>query len=168
MASILLIIFAFITSDFVVLGFVILIAITVSFFSRADPELSIYLFPWLELRLMSVDGLVIGLARGGCLQWAKVGVVPKGSAFMIRDRDCLVEVSPYVEHVKSRPWRDTCRAACPPLRIIGGERVVVRVVDGQKCCYYVLDSSMTSGKSVRLFEYLAQVWRHMLGMRRGR
>ena len=168
-ASAPLIIFSFITSDFVVLGFVFLIAITVSFFSRADPELSRYLFPWLELRLMSVDGLVIGLARGGCLQWAKVGVVPKGGAFMIRDRDCLVEVSPYVEHVKSRTWRDTCRVACPPLRIIGGERVMVRVVDGQKeCCYYVLDSSMTSGKSVRLFEYLAQVWRHMLGMRRGR
>jgi len=168
-ASIFFIIFAFLTSDFVVLGFVFLIAVTVSFFSRADPELSRYLFPWLELRLMRVDGSVIALARGGCLKWAKVGVAPEGRDIVIRDEDCEVVVSPYVEQKESRPQCDLCGPAYPPVRIIGGERVVVRVLDGQKgCCYYVLDSSTTLRKSVRLFKYLAQVWRHMLGMRRGR
>ncbi len=141
----------------------------VSFLSLADPELSRFLFPWLELRLMSVGGLVIGLARGGCLRWTKVGVAPKGRDIVIRDEDCEVVVSPYVEQKESRPQCDLCGPACPPLRIIGGERVAVRVKVGQKeYCYYVLDSSMTSGKPVRLFECLAQVWRHMLGMRRGR
>ncbi len=140
-ASALLIIFAFIIPDFVVLDFVFLIAITVSFFSRADPELSRYLFPWLELRLMSVGGLVIGLARGGCLRWTKVGMAPKGRDIVIRDGDCEVVVSPYVEQKESCPQCDLCGPACPPLRIIGGERVVVRVKDGQKeYCYYVADS----------------------------
>ena len=90
---------------------------------------------------MSVGGLVIGLARGGCLKWAKVGVAPLGRDIVIRDGDSEVVVSPYVGHVKSRPQCDLCGPACPPLRIIGGERVVVRVKDGQKeYCYYVADS----------------------------
>jgi hypothetical protein len=136
-----LILFAFLTSDPVVLSHVILIAIVVSFLSRADPELSRYLFPWLELRLMRVDGSVIALARGGCLQWTKVGVAPEGRDIVIRDGDCEVVVSPYVEHEKSRPQRDLCGPACPPVRIIGGEGVAVRVKDGQKeYCYYVADS----------------------------
>jgi hypothetical protein len=136
-----LILFAFLTSDPVVLSHVILIAIVVSFLSRADPELSRCLFPWLELRLMRVDGLVIGLARGGCLQWTKVGVAPEGRDIEIRDEDCEVVVSPYVEQKESRPQCVLCGPACPPLRIIGGERVEVRVKDGQKeYCYYVADS----------------------------
>jgi len=141
-ASILLIIFAFLTSDFVVLSFVFLIAITVSFFSRADPELSRYLFPWLELRLMCVDGSVIGLARGGCLQWAKVGVAPQGSALVIRDGDCLVVVSPYVDNVRSRLQHYLCGPACPPVRVVGGEGVAVGVLDLQmrRYSYYVVDS----------------------------
>jgi uncharacterized protein YodC (DUF2158 family) len=140
-ASIFLIIFAFITSDVVVLSFVILIAMLASFLSRADPELSRYLFPWLELRLMRVDGSVIALARGGCLQWTKVGVAPEGRDIVIRDEDCEVVVSPYVEQKESRPQCVLCGPACPPLQIIGGERVAVRVKDGQKeYCYYVADS----------------------------
>jgi hypothetical protein len=135
------ILFAFLTSDPVVLGLVILIAIVVSFLSRADPELSRYLFPWLELRLMRVDGLVIGLARGGCLKWAKVGAAPEGRDIVIRDEDCEVVVSPYVEQKESHPQCVLCGPACPPLRIIGGERVAVCVKDGQKeYCYYVADS----------------------------
>jgi hypothetical protein len=136
-----LILFAFLTSDPVVLGLVILIAIVVSFLSRADSELSRYLFPWLELRLMRVDGSVIALARGGCLQWTKVGVAPEGRDIVIRDEDCEVVVSPYVEQKESRPQCVLCGPACPPLRIIGGEGVAVRVKDGQKeYCYYVADS----------------------------
>ena len=125
----------------IVIGDVIFTAIIVLFLLRADHELSRYLFPWLELRLMSVGGLVIALARGGCLQWAKVEVAPLGRDIVIRDGDCEVVVSPYVGHVKSRLLCDLCGPACPPLRIIGGERVAVRVKDGQKeYCYYVADS----------------------------
>ncbi|MFZ8810649.1 MAG: hypothetical protein ACO2PN_21395 [Pyrobaculum sp.] len=121
--------------------YVFLTGIVVSFLSRADPELSRYLFPWLELRLMSVGGLVIGLARGGCLRWTMVGVAPEGRDIVIRDEDCEVVVSPYVEQKESRPQCVLCGPACPPLRIIGGERVAVRVKDGQKeCYYYVADS----------------------------
>jgi len=120
---------------------VFLIAIILSVLLRADTKWSRYLFPWLELRLMSLDGMVIGLARGGCLQRTKVGVAPLGRAFVIRYGDCEVVVPPYVGHVKSRPKCDLCGPACPPLRIIGGERVAVRVKDGQKeYCYYVADS----------------------------
>jgi hypothetical protein len=138
-ASMLALIFLSLLSDIAL--YVFLTGIVVSFLSRADPELSRYLFPWLELRLMSVGGLVIGLARGGCLRWTKVGVAPKGRDIMIRDEDCEVVVSPYVEQKESRPQCDLCGPACPPLRIIGGERVVVRVKDGQKeYCYYVADS----------------------------
>jgi hypothetical protein len=129
-------------SALIVIGDVIFIAIIVLFLLRADPELSRYLFPWLELRLMSVGSLVIALARGGCLRWAKVGVAPEGRDIVIRDEDCEVVVSPYVGHVKSRPQCDLCGPACPPLRIIGGERVEVRVVDGKKKCrYYIVDTS---------------------------
>jgi len=136
-----LILFAFLISDFVVLSYVILITIVVSFLSRADPELSRYLFPWLELRLMRVDGSVIALARGGCLQWTKVGVAPEGRDIVIGDENCEVVVSPYVEQKESRPQCDLCGLASPPLRIIDGGRVVVRVKDGQKeYSYYVADS----------------------------
>ncbi len=116
-------------------------AVAVTFLLRADPELSRYLFPWLELRLMRVDGSVIALARGGCLQWTKVGVAPEGRDIVIWDGDCEVVVSPYVEQKESHPKCDLCGPAYPPLRIIGGERVAVRVKDGQKeYCYYVADS----------------------------
>lgn len=142
--------------------------IVVSFLSWADPKLSRFLFPWLELRLMSVGGLVIALARGGCLRWAKVGVAPLGRDIVIQDGDCEVKVSPYVEQKESRPQSDLCGPACPPLRIIGGERVVVRVMDGQEEYHYIVDSTTMSGKSVCIFEYLAQMWRRILGMRRGR
>jgi hypothetical protein len=137
-----LILFASLISDLVMLIHVILIAIVVSSLSRADSELSRLLFPWLELRLMRVDGSVIALARGGCLQWTKVGAAPLGRDIVIRDGDCEVVVSPYdVEQKESRPQCDLCGPACPPLRIIGGEKVVVRVKDGQKeYCYYVADS----------------------------
>jgi hypothetical protein len=149
-------IFFLLISNWMIWLHVLPAGIVVSFLSWADPKLSRFLFPWLEIRLMSVGGLVIALARGGCLKWAKVGVAPEGRDIVIRDEDCEVVVSPYVEHEKSRPQCDLCKPAYPPVRIIGGERVVVRVVDGQKgCCYYVLYSSTTSGKSVRLFEYLA-------------
>jgi len=149
---------------------VFLIAIILSVLLRADPKWSRYLFPWLELRLMSLDGLVIGLARGGCLQRTKVGVAPRGHDIVIWDKDCEVVVSPYVEHEKSGPRHDLCGLACPPLRFIGEERVVLRVVDRQKdkYYYYLVDSYLTPGKSIRLFEYLAQIWRRILGMRRGR
>ncbi len=120
---------------------VFFVALIMSVLLRADPKLSRYLFLWLELRLMSVGGLVIGLARGGCLRRTKVGVAPLGRDIVIRDGDCEVVVSPYVGHVKSRPRCDLCGPACPPLRIIGGEKVVVRVKDGQKeYCYYIADS----------------------------
>jgi hypothetical protein len=120
---------------------VFFVALIMSVLLRADPKLSRYLFLWLELRLMSVGGLVIGLARGGCLRRTKVGVAPLGRDIVIRDGDCEVVVSPYVGHVKSRPRCDLCGPACPPLRIIGGGNVVVRVKDGQKeYCYYIADS----------------------------
>jgi hypothetical protein len=136
---------------------VILIAIILSVLLRADTKWSRYLFPWLELRLMSLDGLVIGLARGGCLQRTKVGVAPRGYDIVIWDKDCEVVVSPYVEHEKSGPWHDLCGLACPPLRFICEERVALRVVDRQKdkYYYYVVDSYLTPGKSNCLFEYLA-------------
>ncbi len=122
---------------------VFLIAIILSVLLRADPKWSRYLFLWLELRLMTVGGLVIGLARGGCLQRTKVGVAPRGRAFVIRDGDCLVVVSPYVDNVRYRLQRYLCGPACPPLRIIGGERVAVGVLDLQnrRYYYYVVDSS---------------------------
>jgi hypothetical protein len=161
-----LILFAFFTSDPAVLSHVILIAMVVSFLSRADPELSRYLFPWLELRLMCVDGLVIGLVRGGCLQWAKVGVAPMGSDIVIRDEYCVV-VSPYDKNVRSGQQRYLCGPACPPVRVVVDEelqdlinmcqshshdkpvrdvdwrRVAVGVLDMQKYRYYpyVVDSS---------------------------
>jgi len=120
---------------------VFFVALILSVLLRADPKWSRCLFPWLELRLMSVGGLVIGLARGGCLRWTKVGVAPLGRDIMIRDEDCEVVVSPYVEQKESRPQCVLCGPACPPVRVIGGERVVVRVKDGQKeYCYYVADS----------------------------
>jgi hypothetical protein len=161
-------IFYFLTSNWMIWFYVLLTGIVVSLLSWADPKLSRFLFPWLELRLMSVGGLVIALARGGCLRWAKVGVAPKGRDIVIRDEDCEVKVSPYVAQVKDRPQCDLCGPASPPLRIIGGERVAVRVMDGQEEYHYIVDSTTTSGKSVCLFEYLAQMWRRILGMRRGR
>ena len=119
---------------------VFLITIILSVLLRADPKLSRYLFPWLEIRLKSVNCLAIALARGGCLRRTKVGVAPLGSDIVFRDGDCEVVVSPHVEQKESRPQCDLCGPACPPLRIIGGERVVVRVKDGQKeYCYYVVD-----------------------------
>jgi hypothetical protein len=131
---------------------VFLIAIILSVLLRADPKWSRYLFPWLELRLMSLDGLVIGLARGGCLQRTKVGVAPRGYDIVIWDKDCEVVVSPYVEHEKSGPRHDLCGLACPPLRFLGEERVALRVVDRQKDkYYYVVDSYLTPGKSIRLY-----------------
>jgi hypothetical protein len=138
-------------------GCVFLIAIILSVLLRADPKWSRYLFPWLELRLMSLDGLVIGLVRGGCLQRTKVGVAPRGYDIVIWDKDCLVVVSPYVEHEKSGPRHDLCGLACPPLRFIGEGRVALRVVDRQKdkYYYYVVESYLTPGKSTSLFEYLA-------------
>jgi len=135
-------IFGVLASDIFVSVGVFIATITISFLLIKDPELHSNLYPWLELRLMSVGGLVIGLARGGCLKWAKVGVAPLGRDIVIRDGDCEVVVSPYdVEQKESRPQCDLCGSACPPLRIIGGERVAVRVKDGQKeYCYYVADS----------------------------
>jgi hypothetical protein len=146
--------------------YVFLTGIVVSFLSRADPELSRYLFPWLEIRLMSVGGLVIGLARGGCFQRAKVGVAPEGRDIVIWDEDCLVVVSPYVERVKSRPQRNLCGPACSPVRVVveklhvlintrqphshkkpmrdvDWRRVAVNVVDVQRRrhYHYVIESS---------------------------
>jgi hypothetical protein len=122
---------------------VFVIAIVLSVFLRADPKWSRCLFPWLELRLMTVGGLVIALARGGCLRWTKVGVAPRGRAFVIRDGDCLVVVSPYVDNVRSRLQRYLCGPACAPVRVVGGEGVAVGVLDLQKrrYYYYVVDSS---------------------------
>ena len=122
---------------------VFFIAIILSVLLRADPKWSRYLFPWLELRLMSVGGLVIGLARGGCLQGTKMWAAPQGSAWVIRDGDCLVVVSPHVDNVRSRLQRYLCGPACPPVRIVGGEGVAVGVLDLQKrrYYYYVVDSS---------------------------
>jgi len=94
------------------------VALILSVLLRADPKWSRYLFLWLELRLMSVGGLVTGLARGGCLQRTKVGVAPQGRAFVIRDGDCLVVVSPYVDNVRCRLQRYLCRPACPPVRVV--------------------------------------------------
>jgi hypothetical protein len=142
-ASIFVIIFTVLTSNLVALSHVFLIAVAVSLLSRADPELSRYLFPGLELRLIYIDGSVIGLAHGGCLQWAKGGGAPLGRAFVIRDGDCLVVVSPYVDNVRSRLRRYLCGPACPPVRVVGGEGVAVGVLDLQKrrYYYYVVDSS---------------------------
>jgi len=136
-------IFLFLTTDSAVLGDAVSTAITISFLLATDPKLSSYLFPELELRLMSVDGLVIGLARGGCLQWAKAGGAPRGRAFVIRDGDCLVVVSPYVENVRSGLRRYLCGPACPAVRVVGGGRVAVGVVDLRRrwYAYYVVDSS---------------------------
>jgi len=161
-------IFFLLTSNWMILFYVLPVGIVVSFLSWADPKLSKFLFLWLELRLTSVGGLVIALARGGCLRWAKVGVAPPGHDIVIQDGDCEVKVSPYVGQVKGHPQCDLCGPASPPLWIIGGESVVVRVKDGQEEYHYIVDSTMTSGKSVCLFEYLAQIWRRILGMRRGR
>jgi hypothetical protein len=72
---------------------------------------------------MSVGGLVIGLARGGCLRWTKVGVAPLGRDIVIRDGDCEVVVSPYVENVKSRLQRYLCGPACPPVRVVVDEEL---------------------------------------------
>jgi hypothetical protein len=145
--SLLLFSFSFIipfsASELAVLYIVTPTAIAVTFLLRADPKLSRYLFPGLELLLMYIDGSVIGLARGGCLQWAKGGGAPRGRAFVIRDGDCLVVVSPYVDNVRSRLQRYLCGPACPPVRVVGGERVAVGVLDLQKrrYYYYVVDSS---------------------------
>jgi len=130
-------------SALIVIGDAIFTAIIVLILLRADPVLSRYRFPWLELRLMSVDSLAIGLARGGCLQWAKGGGAPRGRAFVIRDGDCLVVVSPYVDNVRSRLQRYLCGPACPPIRVVGVEGVAVGVLDLQKrrYYYYVVDSS---------------------------
>ena len=145
-----LVIIVFSASDTAVLKVAIPTAIAVTFLSRADPELSRYLFPWLELRLMRVDGSVIALVRGGCLQWTKVGVAPEGRDIVIRDEDCEVVVSPYVEQKESRPQCVLCGPACPPLRIIGGEGVSVRVKDGQKECYYYVADSRLRQQSASL------------------
>jgi len=136
-------IFLFLTTDSAVLGDAVSTAITISFLLATDPKLSSYLFPELELRLMSMDGLVIGLARGGCLQWVKAGGAPRGRAFVIRDGDCLVVVSPYVENVRNGLRRYLCGPACPAVRVVGGGRVAVGVVDLQRrrYTYYVEDSS---------------------------
>jgi hypothetical protein len=140
-ASIFTLIFFLVTLNWMIWLYILPAAVVVSFLSWGDPKLSRFLFPWLELRLMSVGRLVIGLARGGCLKWAKVGATPLGRDIVIRDGDCEVVVSPYVEQKEGRPQCDLCGPACPPLRIIGGEKVVVRVKDGQKeYCYYVADS----------------------------
>jgi len=122
---------------------VFFVALIMSVLLRADPKWSRYLFLWLELRLMSVGGLVIGLARGGCLRRTKVGVAPQGRAFVIRDGDCLVVVSPYVDNVRCRLRRYLCGPACPSVRVVGGEGVAVGVLDLQKrrYYYYVVDSS---------------------------
>jgi hypothetical protein len=142
-ASLILVVFALSISDPIVLGDVYLTAFVTSFLLRADPKLSGYLFPELELQLMSIEGLIVGLARGGCLQWAKGGGAPRGRAFVIRDGDCLVVVSPYVDNVRCRLQRYLCGPACPPVRIVGGEGVTVGVLDLQKrrYYYYVVDSS---------------------------
>jgi len=136
-------IFLLLTTDLAVLGDAVSTAITISFLLATDLKLSSYLFPELELRLMSVDSLVIGLARGGCLQWAKAGGAPRGRAFVIRDGDCLVVVSPYVENVRNGLRRYLCGPACPVVRVVGGGRVAVGVVDLQRrrYAYYVVDSS---------------------------
>jgi len=115
-------VFRLLVSDFFVLVGVF-IAATILFRLIKDPELHSYLYPDLELRLTSVGGLVIGLARGGCLRWTKVGVAPLGRAFVIRDGDCLVVVSPYVENVKSRLQRYLCGPACPPVRVVVDEEL---------------------------------------------
>jgi hypothetical protein len=142
-ASLILFVFALSISDPIILGDVYLTAFVISFLLRADPKLSGYLFPEFELRHMPIDGLIIGLARGGCLQWAKGGGAPRGRAFVIRDGDCLVVVSPYVDNVRSRLQRYLCGPACPPVRVVGGEGVAVGVLDLQKrrYYYYVVDSS---------------------------
>jgi hypothetical protein len=86
---------------------------------------------------------------------------------VIRDGDCLVVVSPYVENVKSRLQRYLCGPACPPVRVVVDEelqdlmntcqlrshkkqvrdvdwrRVAVGILNLQKrrYYYYVVDSS---------------------------
>jgi hypothetical protein len=156
-AFILLFIFAFLTSDLVVTSHIFFIAAITSLLSRADPELSRYLFPGLELRLMCVGGSVIGLARGGCLRWAKVGVAPQDSAFVIRDGDCLVVVvSPYVGNVRSRLQRYLCGPACPPVRIVGREGVCSGRLGSSEASVLLLRSGfLPLTSAVRLSEYLA-------------
>jgi len=122
-------------SALIVIGDVMFTAIIVLFLLRADPELSRYLFPWLELRLMYIDGLVIALARGGCLQWAKGEGVLLSRAFVIRDGDCLVVVSPYVENVKSRLQRYLCGPACPPVRVVIDEELQDLMNTRQPCSH---------------------------------
>jgi hypothetical protein len=140
-------------SALIVIGDVIFTAIIVLFLLRADPELSRYLFPWLELRLMSVGGLVIALARGGCLRWTKVGVAPLGSDIEIRDEYCVVVVSPYDKNVRSGQQRYLCGPACPPVRVVVDEELQgmintclphshekpVRYVDWRRLAVGVLD-----------------------------
>ncbi len=116
-------ILGFLASDFFVSAGVFIAIITISFLLIKDPELHSYLYPDLELRLTSVGGLVIGLARGGCLQGTKVGVAPPGRAFVIRGGDCLVVVTPYVENVKSRLQNYLCGPACPPVRVVVDEEL---------------------------------------------
>ncbi len=116
-------IFGFLASDFLVSVGVFIATITISFRLIKDPELHSYLYPDLELRLMSVGGLVVGLARGGCLRWTKVGVAPLDRAFAFRDGDCLVVVTPYVENVKSRLQNYLCGPACPPVRVVVDEEL---------------------------------------------
>jgi hypothetical protein len=116
-------ILGFLASDFFISVGVFIATITISFRLIKDPELHSYLYPDLELRLMSVGGLVVGLARGGCLRWTKVGVAPPGRAFVIRDGDCLVVVTPYVENVKSRLQNYLCGPACPPVRVVVDEEL---------------------------------------------
>jgi hypothetical protein len=116
-------IFSLLVSDFFVFVGVFIAAITISFRLIKDPELHSYLYPDLELRLMSVGGLVIALARGGCFRWTKVGVAPLGRAFVIRDGDCLVVVSPYVDNVRSCLQRYLCGSACPPVRVVVDEEL---------------------------------------------
>jgi hypothetical protein len=172
---------------------VFLIAIILSVLLRADPKLSRYLFLWLELRLMSVGGLVIGLARGGCLHGTKMWAASQGSAWVIRDGDCLVVVSPYVENVKSRLKRYLCGPACPPVRVVVDEELQdlmntrqlrihkkqVRDVDGRRVAvgilnlrkrryyYYIVDFPRRRQQAAFL-----NIWRSMasrqLGMRRDR
>jgi hypothetical protein len=116
-------IFGGLVSDFFVFVGVFIATITISFHLIKDPELHSFIYPDLELRLTSVGGLVIGWARGGCLRRTKVGVAPLDRAFVIRDGDCLVVVSPYVDNVRSCLQRYLCEPACPPVRVVVDEEV---------------------------------------------
>jgi hypothetical protein len=105
---------------------------------------------------------------GGCVKLGMLAERVSAGVATGRDEVFVAPREAVPQELRAFAYPTVSGTACPPVRIIGGERVAVRVKDGQKeYCYYVLDSSMTSGKSVRLFECLAQVWRHMLGMRRG-